>query len=258
MIKVPKNIALIVTGLVMAMILFIPSAKAKTTFKYYQNIKDTTCSVTYKYAPVYTTGKLTHKKGTIRSYGTKVKAYYAAHVIRDGYPYVFYKFKVGKKTGWIWNGYLREKFDEARVDARLLTLVNQRRSKAGIAPLKANKTLFDKVALVRAKQLQTNFAFQDKDGHFLALKLARDNNFNFAWLHEIIYRNADNGGIQADDVNMFSNTSNKVADNIFYDYWDHAGDKEAILDADATGIAIATASQKESYYQNVMEFYRAS
>lgn len=89
--------------------LIAPSqASAKTTLRYYQDIKNATYTVTNKNATVYTTGTLKHKKGTMASFGTKVTGYYAAHITKNGKSSVYYKFKVGNKTGWVWHGYLKK------------------------------------------------------------------------------------------------------------------------------------------------------
>ncbi|MTV81778.1 hypothetical protein [Secundilactobacillus folii] len=44
----------------------------------------------------------------MRNYGTQVEQYYAAHIRKsNGKAYVYYKFRIGKKTGWVWHGYLK-------------------------------------------------------------------------------------------------------------------------------------------------------
>lgn len=83
------------------------SAKSGAYLRYYQNIPNKTVSVTNQNATVYTTGRLSHKAGTMRSYGSKVEEYYTAHVTKNGKASVYYKFRVGKKTGWVWHGYLK-------------------------------------------------------------------------------------------------------------------------------------------------------
>ncbi|GAX08046.1 serine protease [Secundilactobacillus silagincola] len=83
-------------------------ASAKTKVRSYENIKNATYTVTKSSATVYSTASLTHKKGTLKSFGTKVTGYYAAHVTKNGKSSIYYKFKVGNKTGWVWHGYLKK------------------------------------------------------------------------------------------------------------------------------------------------------
>lgn len=83
-------------------------ASAKTKVRSYENIKNATYTVTKSSATVYSSASLTHKKGTLKSFGTKVTGYYAAHVTKNGKSSIYYKFKVGHKTGWVWHGYLKK------------------------------------------------------------------------------------------------------------------------------------------------------
>lgn len=83
-------------------------ASAKTKVRYYQDIKNASYTVTNSKATVYTSATLKHKKGTLKSYGSKVTGYYAAHITKNGKATIYYKFKVGKKTGWVWRGYLKK------------------------------------------------------------------------------------------------------------------------------------------------------
>lgn len=84
------------------------TAHASSYVRYYQNIKNQTATVTNRNAPVYTTGSLRHRAGTMKNYGTQVEQYYAAHVRKqNGKASIYYKFRIGKKTGWVWHGYLK-------------------------------------------------------------------------------------------------------------------------------------------------------
>lgn len=81
---------------------------ASASVRYYTNIKNQNVTVTNANAPVWTTASLKHRSGTMQNYGTTVQQYYAAHIRkRNGKTYVYYKFRVGKKTGWVWHGYLK-------------------------------------------------------------------------------------------------------------------------------------------------------
>ncbi|MCH5461614.1 hypothetical protein HC026_03115 [Lactobacillus sp. LC28-10] len=83
------------------------TAHASTHLRYYENIPNQTVSVTNSNANVYNNGHLSRRVGTMRSYGTKVEAYYAAHVTKNGKASVYYKFRAGNRTGWVWHGYLK-------------------------------------------------------------------------------------------------------------------------------------------------------
>lgn len=242
--------------------LIAPSqVSAKTTLRYYQDIKNATYTVTNKNATVYTTGTLKHKKGTMASFGTKVTGYYAAHLTKNGKSSVYYKFKVGNKTGWVWHGYLSkqaankpvtktEAFDEAKVDAHLLDLVNEQRVKNGTQPVTVDQNLFNTVTMVRAKQIETSFEHEDENGNFIADDLATANNIDHSYFSENIANY------------YFDETNIKTADNIFYGYfYDDAesdwGHKENILSPEVTRVAIATISHAGRLY-NVMNFYYPS
>ncbi|RRG00729.1 MAG: hypothetical protein DUD34_14640 [Lactobacillus sp.] len=83
------------------------TAHASTYLRYYENIPNKTVSVTNKNAYVYNNGRLSRKMGTMRYYGSKVEEYYAAHVVKNGKASIYYKFRVGHRTGWVWHGYLK-------------------------------------------------------------------------------------------------------------------------------------------------------
>lgn len=83
------------------------TAHASTYLRYYENIPNKTVSVTNKNAYVYNNGRLSRKMGTMRYYGSKVEEYYAAHVVKNGKTSIYYKFRVGHRTGWVWHGYLK-------------------------------------------------------------------------------------------------------------------------------------------------------
>ena len=83
------------------------TAHASTYLRYYENIPNKTVSVTNKNAYVYNNGRLSRKIGTMRYYGSKVEEYYAAHVVKNGKASIYYKFRVGHRTGWVWHGYLK-------------------------------------------------------------------------------------------------------------------------------------------------------
>ncbi|GAX06338.1 hypothetical protein IWT25_01681 [Secundilactobacillus pentosiphilus] len=85
------------------------SAKATTKVRYYQNIKNRTVTVKNQKAAVYTSATLKHRHGTMKGYGKKVVAYYAAHVTQsNGHRAVYYKFRTSShKAGWVWSGYLK-------------------------------------------------------------------------------------------------------------------------------------------------------
>lgn len=83
------------------------TAHASTYLRYYQNIPNKQVSVTNGNAAVYTSARLSHRAGTMRYYGSKVEEYYAAHVTRNGRASVYYKFRAGHYTGWVWHGYLK-------------------------------------------------------------------------------------------------------------------------------------------------------
>lgn len=83
------------------------TAHASTYLRYYENIPNKTVSVTNKNAYVYNNGRLSRKVGTMRYYGSKVEEYYAAHVVKNGKASIYYKFRVGHRTGWVWHGYLK-------------------------------------------------------------------------------------------------------------------------------------------------------
>ncbi|MTV82805.1 hypothetical protein GM612_09125, partial [Lactobacillus sp. CRM56-3] len=84
------------------------TAHASAYVRSYQNIKNANATVTNTKAPVWTTASLKHRAGTMRNYGTQVEQYYAAHIRKsNGKAYIYYKFRIGKKTGWVWHGYLK-------------------------------------------------------------------------------------------------------------------------------------------------------
>ncbi|MFC6253757.1 hypothetical protein ACFP1H_04065 [Secundilactobacillus hailunensis] len=83
------------------------TAHASTYLRYYENIPNKTVSVTNKNAYVYNNGRLSRKVGTMRYYGSKVEEYYAAHVVKNGKASIYYKFRAGNRTGWVWHGYLK-------------------------------------------------------------------------------------------------------------------------------------------------------
>ncbi|GAW98679.1 hypothetical protein [Secundilactobacillus mixtipabuli] len=83
------------------------TAHASTYLRYYENIPNKTVSVTNKNAYVYNNGRLSRKMGTMRYYGSKVEEYYAAHVVKNGKASIYYKFRIGHRTGWVWHGYLK-------------------------------------------------------------------------------------------------------------------------------------------------------
>lgn len=228
------------------------TSQAKTRVRYYQNIKNATYTVANRHATVYTSGQLTHKKGTLGAYGSKVTAYYAAHVTKNGRSSVYYKFKVGKRTGWVWRGYLKkakvaEKFSEAKADAEFLKLINEHRVAAGAQPVTVDSTLFQKVTLPRASQIITHFDHVDSAGNFIAADLA------------------DVAGIQYDTFSeniadeSWLGTSQKTADDIFDQYFYHDADsdwghRDNILNSRSTKVAIASVYKNGVVY-NVMDFY---
>ncbi|GAX02477.1 hypothetical protein IWT140_00074 [Secundilactobacillus pentosiphilus] len=85
------------------------SAKTTTKVRYYQNIKNRVVTVKNQKAAVYTSATLKHHHGTMKGYGKKVVAYYAAHVTQsNGHRAVYYKFRTSShKIGWVWSGYLK-------------------------------------------------------------------------------------------------------------------------------------------------------
>ncbi|MFC6253768.1 hypothetical protein ACFP1H_04130 [Secundilactobacillus hailunensis] len=94
-------------GLLLGLSATPANAQARTYVRYYENIPNKTVSVTNKNAYVYNNGRLSRKMGTMRYYGSKVEEYYAAHVTKNGKTSVYYKFRVGHRTGWVWHGYLK-------------------------------------------------------------------------------------------------------------------------------------------------------
>lgn len=97
-----------VTGGVLGLETTQATAHASAHVRYYQNIKNQNATVENSNAPVWTTGSLRHRSGTMGNYGTQVEQYYAAHIRKsNGKSYVYYKFRIGKKTGWVWHGYLK-------------------------------------------------------------------------------------------------------------------------------------------------------
>ncbi|MFC6253767.1 hypothetical protein ACFP1H_04125 [Secundilactobacillus hailunensis] len=95
------------SGLLLGLSATPANAQARTYVRYYENIPNKTVSVTNKNAYVYNNGCLSRKMGTMRYYGSKVEEYYAAHVTKNGKTSVYYKFRVGHRTGWVWHGYLK-------------------------------------------------------------------------------------------------------------------------------------------------------
>ncbi|GAX02476.1 hypothetical protein IWT140_00073 [Secundilactobacillus pentosiphilus] len=85
------------------------SAETTTKVRYYQNIKNRVVTVKNQKATVYTSATLKHRHGTMKGYGKKVVAYYAAHVTQsNGHRAVYYKFRTSShKIGWVWSGYLK-------------------------------------------------------------------------------------------------------------------------------------------------------
>lgn len=228
------------------------SGNAKTKVRSYENISNATYTVTNKNANVYSSAKLTHKKGKLGTYGSKVTGYYAAHVSKNGKASIYYKFKVGKSTGWVWHGYLKkakpaEKFNEAATDARFLTLINQHRTAGGLAPVTLDSNLFQKVTLVRANQIVKNFSHTDAAGNFIASDMADAAGFNAGYFNENLAYDFWQGSNQA------------TADDIFHMYfYDDAasdwGHRDNIMSAQATRVAVASVYHDGDVY-NAMNFY---
>lgn len=228
------------------------SGQAKTKVRSYQNIKNATYQVTNWNATVYSSANLAHKKGKLGTYGPKVTGYYAAHVSKNGKSSIYYKFKVGKKTGWVWHGYLKkavpsEKFSEAKTDARFLTLINDHRKKGGIAPVTLDNDLFKKVTLTRAKQIETKLTHTDKAGNFIAADLASDAGINFGYFTENIAQG------------NWTGNNKTTADDIFNLYFYHDADsdwghRDNIMSPEVTRVAVASIYKNGNVY-NVMNFY---
>lgn len=134
---------------------------ASTKLRSYSNIKDASYTVNQK-ATVYTNGKLSHKKGTMKSFGKVVTGYYAAHITKNGKKTVYYKFETANgKTGWAWHGYFKkftpkEKFSVAKYNADLLNEINSLRKKNAQLPLKVDANLQSKIAVPEANKFAKN------------------------------------------------------------------------------------------------------
>lgn len=98
---------LVGSGMLLGLSATQTTAHACTYLRYYQDIANQTASVTNRSATVYTSGSLKHRAGTMWNYHAKVEQYYAAHVTKNGKASVYYKFRDGKRTGWVWHGYLK-------------------------------------------------------------------------------------------------------------------------------------------------------
>ncbi|WP_089136980.1 CAP domain-containing protein [Secundilactobacillus silagei] len=245
------------------------TASAKETVKSVTShlAKVTTFKVGKKSAAVYSTASLNHKEGTLKSFGSKVKAYHISQINRNGKKTIYYQIKTGKKSGWVWQGYLVKnkqpdksiikapnnqktetgKFSESVIDAQLLKLVNQQRAKIGVRPVTVNSKLFDKVTTVRAHQLIKNYSHFDAHNHFIAADLAQKNKINYSKLSENIAKN------------NFNDDNISLANAIFYKYfYDDAasnwGHKKNILDSKVDKAAFATININGTVY-NVMNFY---
>ncbi|MFC6253759.1 hypothetical protein ACFP1H_04080 [Secundilactobacillus hailunensis] len=98
---------LVVSGMLLGLSVTQSTAHARTYLRYYENIANQNATVTNRNATVYTSGSLKHRAGTMWNYHAKVEQYYAAHVTKNGKTSVYYKFRDGKRTGWVWHGYLK-------------------------------------------------------------------------------------------------------------------------------------------------------
>lgn len=228
------------------------SAKTKVKVRYYQDIKNAIYTVKNSKAPVYSTAKLTHKKGTLKSFGTKVTGYYAAHITKNGKSTIYYKFKSGSKTGWVWRGNLKkyvpaEKFNEAKMDAHFVELINAQRVKAGSPKVTVDQNLYNKVTSLRAKQIVSNYSHTDSAGNFIAADLADAAGISYSTFSEnIAYTTMFNG-------------NNGTADELFHEYFfdDAASDwghRDNILNPETTKVAVAS-YQVNGKVTNVMNFY---
>lgn len=228
------------------------SGHASTKVSSYENIKNATYTVTNAKATVYSSASLKHKKGTLGSYGSKVTGYYAAHVKKNNHASIYYKFKVGNKTGWVWHGYLKqakpaEKFNEAAIDARFVELINQHRAEAGAQPVTIDSNLFQKVTLLRASQLITRYSHTDEAGNFIAADMADAAGINYWTFSENIA------------IDNWEGTNKATADEIFNMYFYHDADsnwghRDNILNGETTNAAVATV-YKDGQVYNVMNFY---
>jgi len=248
----------------------VPTTQASAKTKvYYQKMTAATYTVVKKNATVYSSAFLTHKKGTMKSFGNKVTGYNTARVTKNDKTALYYQFKVGKKTGWVWHGYLKNssksikkpvtqsvtepvtkqgqsvKFDEGKVDARFLELINQQRVKAGSKPVKVDQNLFNKVTTTRAHQIISRFRHYDSHGKFIAEGLAKQKGLSSHISENIAYYPYDGEGT-------------KVADDTFNGYFYHDADsnwghRDNILDASMNRVAIASVYHN-GYVYNVMNF----
>ncbi|GAW98532.1 CAP domain-containing protein [Secundilactobacillus mixtipabuli] len=248
-----------------------PNASAKTTIRSYQNIKNATYTVTNKHATVYKTGSLAKKTGTMQNYGSKVTGYYAVHVTRNGKASIYYKFRVGKKTGWVWHGYLKKAtavkpasntqpaagsttttdnsssnssksdkydFSVSGYRADFLKAVNAERAKRGIAPLKEDADL-DQMAQIRAGQTTTTHSHYDSDGSVAVDKLSKS--MGIPWGAEVIATDTlgkDFGTTNNEDV-----TKADIEGYIYEDAGSNWGHRDALLNPSFTKIGMGFAQE---------------
>ncbi|MFC6255205.1 CAP domain-containing protein [Secundilactobacillus hailunensis] len=244
----------------------VPATQATAKTKiHYQKMTAVTFTVLKKNATVYSSAFLTHKKGNMKSFGNKVTGYNTARVTKNGKTALYYQFKVGKKGGWIWHGYLKKgsqsikkpvtqpvtkqgqsvKFNEGKVDARFLELINQQRVKAGSKPVKVDQNLFNKVTTIRAHQIVSRFSHYDSHRKFIAEGLAKKKGLSPHISENIAYYPYDGEGT-------------KVADDTFNGYFYHDADsnwghRDNILDPSMNRVAIASVYH-DGYVYNVMNF----
>lgn len=239
-------------------------ASAKTKVRYYQNIKNRTALSMNAKAPVYSTARLTHKKGTLHNFPVNVTQYYAAHVTRNGKPSVYYKIKSGSKTGWVWRGWLmtvkgatnptsqsgqkkqpstpvtsKQKKEKAisasDIQSEMLTQLNAERTKRGLTPLTIDNGL-QSVADTRAPQVAANFSHYDADGNGLAEELAKQQGVNY---HGECIAYTPLGSYYSNG----SATAKAAAQQMLYMYiYDDAasnwGHRDLLLDPSAVGVGM--------------------
>lgn len=138
-------------------------AEAKTTVKYYQNIKNAVYWSLSDEGAIYSTGSLKHRIGTLDlSMGKdgKVTVYYAVHVIKNGKKTVYYKFRYGNRTGWAWRGYFQKDLgmigNENRYRSVMVKYINKKRAAKKLSPVKMNDTLLNSLADERTTLVSTN------------------------------------------------------------------------------------------------------
>ncbi|GAX07663.1 hypothetical protein IWT5_00813 [Secundilactobacillus silagincola] len=137
---------------------------AKTTVRYYQNVKNARYFTT-DYGNMYSTGKLSHKIGTMDA-GDAVTVYYAVHVTRNGKKAIYYKYRYGKasKTAWAWSGNFLKDLGKAGNENRfrnvMLKYINKKRLAKNRPQIKLNAQL-DQLADVRTLLMDNETAWEN-------------------------------------------------------------------------------------------------